>query len=298
MNIFITGAAGMLGTSLLPVLQDCDHTVVATDIRFVDGDIGNLDVRNLGEMLRVISDFKPDLLIHLAAETDLEICEKQVDYAYETNFVGTQNACIVCRDLKIPLVYVSTAGVFDGTKSEPYTEFDTPNPINVYGSSKLQGEKIVREILPEHYIVRAGWMIGGGDRDKKFVQKILAQLDDGVNAIHAVTDRTGTPTYAPAFSRVLEKLIQTSRYGTYHLACKGRASRFEVAREMLRILNRNDVALKPVTSDYFKKEFFAPRPRSEEMRNYVLDLISMNDMPPWPESLDVYLRSHFADRFR
>ena len=288
MKIFVTGAAGMLGTSLLPVLQEREHTVVATDIRFIAGDLGELDVRNLDEMSRMVLDFRPDMLIHLAAETDLEICEKQVDYAYETNFVGTQNACVVCRNLNIPLVYVSTAGVFDGTKPEPYTEFDSPNPINVYGSSKLQGENIVREILPEHYIVRAGWMIGGGDRDKKFVQKIIAQLDDGAKKIHAVTDRTGTPTYAPSFSRILEKLIQTNRYGTYHLACKGRASRFDVAREMLRILNRNDVALKPVTSDFYKEEFFAPRPRSEEMRNYVLDLISMNDMPHWRDSLDIY----------
>jgi len=294
---FVTGAAGMLGTSLLPVLREHEHTIAATDIRFLDDDMGKLDVRNFEEMSRVISDFGPDILYHLAAETNLETCEEQVDYAYETNFVGTQNACMVCRNLGIPLVYVSTAGVFDGTKLEPYTEFDNPNPINVYGSSKLEGEKIVREILPEHYVVRAGWMIGGADRDRKFVHKIMDQLDNGTKTIHAVTDRTGTPTYAPAFSRVLEKLIRTGRYGTYHLACKGRASRFEVAREMLRILNRSDVSIKPVTSDFFKEEFFAPRPRSEEMRNYVLDLISMNDMPHWGESLNTYLQTFFADRF-
>ena len=257
-----------------------------------------LDVRSLEAMSKSISEFKPDMLMHLAAETNLETCEVQVDHAYETNYVGTQNACVVCRELGIPLTYISTAGVFDGTKSEPYTEFDEPSPINVYGASKFQGEKIVRETLPQHYVVRAGWMIGGGDRDKKFVHKIIDQLDDGVDTIHAVTDKTGSPTYAPAFARVLERLIQTGRYGTYHLVCKGRASRFDVAREMLRILNRSDVTVKPVTSDFFKEEFFAPRPRSEEMRNYILGLISMNDMPHWSESLKVYLQTYFADRFR
>jgi len=298
MRILVTGAAGMLGSSLLPVLKDEDHMILSTDINLTGPDMKRLDVRVIEDMMRVAKEFRPEILMHLAAETDLEVCETQRDYAYQENFIGTQNACVVCRELGIPITYISTAGVFDGIKSDPYTEFDKPNPINVYGASKYQGECIVRQTMPEHYIVRAGWMVGGGERDKKFVSKIIAQLNHGAKIIHAVTDRFGTPTYAPAFSIVLEKLMKTKFYGTYHLACKGRASRHDVAAEILRILGRNDVELRAVTSDFFKEEYFAPRPPSEEMRNYLLDLRSMNDMPVWTDALEEYLKKYFKGQFR
>ena len=288
----------MLGSSLVPVLDNHDHSVIPTDIRFTEGRMKRLDVRNLDEMLKMARSAKPDAIVHLAAETDLEECETKIEYAYQENYIGTQNACVACRELSIPLTYVSTAGVFDGTKTEPYTEFDTPNPINVYGDSKFRGEQIVRETVPDHFIVRAGWMIGGGERDKKFVSKIFRQLDAGAKELFAVTDRKGTPTYAPAFSVVLEKIIATKFYGTYHLACKGTATRYDVAAEMLKILGRTDVELHPVQSEFFKNEFFAPRPLSEEMRNFVLDLRSMNDMPDWRTALDEYLKTYFPHEFK
>lgn len=298
MKLLVTGAAGMLGSSLIPVLEKGGHTLLATDIRFLGTDMRNLDVRNIKEVLATSRKFGPDMIIHLAAETDLEVCETKVDYAYQENFVGTQNACVACLELSIPIVYVSTAGVFDGRSKEPYTEFDEPNPINVYGASKLQGERIVREILPNHFIVRAGWMIGGGERDRKFVSKIIKQLETGAKDIYAVSDRFGTPTYAPAFSKVLEKLIRTSYYGTYHLACKGRASRYDVANKILQILGRTDVKIHAVSSDYFKEEYFAPRPVSEEMRNYILELRSMNEVPDWTDALEAYLRTYFPKHFK
>lgn len=297
MRVLVTGAAGMLGTSLVPILIREDHTVLATDINLLSEGVKKLDVRNLEEMLEAAHHFRPHIIAHLAAETDLETCERNAEYAYEENFVGTQNACVVCSELNIPLLYISTAGVFDGTKTEPYTEFDEPRPINVYGASKFQGERIVRETLPWHFIVRAGWMVGGGERDKKFVSKIIRQLESGSKTIHAVTDRYGTPTYAPAFSEIVERLMKTKLFGTYHLACRGRASRYDVAAEILRILGREDIELKPVSSEFFSEEYFAPRPVSEEMRNFVLELRSMNDMPPWKEALEEYLKMHFAEHF-
>jgi dTDP-4-dehydrorhamnose reductase len=298
MRILVTGAAGMLGSSLVPVLKGAEHTVLATDINLTGGITVRLDVRRLGDMLQAAVEFKPHMLMHLAAETDLEICESRADYAYEENFVGTQNACVVCKELGIPLAYISTAGVFDGKKQDPYTEFDAPNPINVYGASKYAGETIIRETIPDHFIVRAGWMVGGGELDKKFVRKIIDQLQGGSKMLHAVTDRYGTPTYAPAFSAVLEKLVRMKLHGTYHLACRGRATRYDVAAEMLRIMGREDVELKPVTSEFFKEQYFAPRPASEEMLNYVLELRKMNDMPHWKDALSEYLRKYFPAQLR
>ena len=298
MKILITGAAGMLGSSLVPELIRHDHTILATDIRFLGPEMKHLDARDGEEMMRIAKKFRPDMLMHLAAETDLEVCETKVDYAYDENFVSTQNAVKVCRELSIPLTYISTAGVFDGKKSEPYTEFDRPNPINVYGTSKYQGEQVVRMTMPNHYILRAGWMIGGGERDKKFVSKIMRQLDEGSRKIYAVRDKMGTPTYAPAFSKMLHKIVRTGYFGTYHLACKGRATRYDVAKHILRTLGRKDVELKAVRSSFFEKEYFAPRPRSEEMRNYILDLRGMNEMPPWEEALEIYLKKYFSSYFK
>jgi len=298
MRILITGAAGMLGSSLVPELKRNDHTVLPTDIRFLGRDMKHLDARDCEEMMRVANKFRPDMLMHLAAETDLEVCETKEDYAYQENYVSTQNAVTVCRVLSIPLTYVSTAGVFDGRKSQPYTEFDVPNPINIYGASKYQGEQIVRMTMPNHFIVRAGWMIGGGERDRKFVSKIMKQLDEGSTMIYAVKDKIGTPTYAPAFSKMLQKIVMTGYFGTYHLACKGRATRYDVARHILETLGRKEVELKAVSSSHFGKDYFAPRPRSEEMRNYVLDLRGMNDMPRWEDALEVYLNRCFSSYFR
>lgn len=298
MKVLVTGAAGMLGTSLLPVLDAAEHGVLATDINHVGGRIQHLDVRDLESMGSTAKKYKPDLLMHLAAETDLEVCETRVDYAYSENYVGTQNACVVSRELDVPLVYISTAGVFDGLKKEPYTEFDAPNPINVYGASKFHGEQIVRQTVPDHYIVRAGWMVGGGERDKKFVSKIVHQIDSGAKTLYAVTDKFGTPTYAPAFSKVLEKLIRSGIHGTYHLACKGRATRFDVAARILSVLRRDDIELKPVSSDHFSKEYFAPRPPSEEMCNYVLALRGADEMPTWEDAIERYVKEHFSKHMR
>lgn len=289
MKILVTGAAGMLGSSLVPVLRDHDYSVLPTDIRFIDGDMKHLDVRDFEEMFRTAQDFKPNILFHLAAETDLEVCETDKEYAYQENFIGTQNAVSVCKRMGIPLVYISTVGVFDGKNPCPYTEFDSPNPINVYGDAKYQGEQIVRMTMPNHFIARAGWMMGGGERDKKFISKILKQINDGAKTIYAVSDRRGTPTYAPAFSKMLVKVIEAQHYGTYHLVCKGEATRYDVAKHILETLERKDVTLKAVNSSYFDKEYFAPRPESEEMRNYILELRGMNDMPRWEDALDDYL---------
>jgi dTDP-4-dehydrorhamnose reductase len=297
MKVLVTGAAGMLGSSLLPVLENEDHDVLATDINHTGERISFLDVRDLDALVGAAESFSPNMIVHLAAETDLEKCESDPDYAYEENFIGTQNACIVCQQLGLPLVYISTAGVFDGTKQTAYTEFDAPNPINVYGMSKFQGEEAVRHLIQRHFIVRAGWMIGGGDRDKKFVRKILDQLESGTTEIYAVSDKLGTPTYAKSFAVILEKLMKTNMYGTYHLTCNGKATRYDVAAEILTILQRDDVKLHEVTSDYFSSTYFAPRPRSEEMRNYLLDLRSMNDMPHWRDALSEYLHESFPDSF-
>lgn len=305
MRVLITGAAGMLASALVPELVVAGHEIVATDIDLHqrepwghDGPrLGYLDVRDRAAVEEAVALLCPDLVVHLAAETNLEACERDRDHAVVTNALGTKHAAVAARRAGVPIAYVSTAGVFDGTKSEPYNELDEPNPINRYGAAKLAGERYVQSLHPEHYIVRAGWMVGGGPgKDHKFVARIIGQLAAGATKIYAVGDKLGTPTYAPDFSRCFERLVTSGSYGLYHLTGLGGGSRFDVARRVLDLLDIADVELVEVASDFFAEEFFARRPRSEVMENLMLGLQGMNGMRPWEDALADYVERFVPQR--
>lgn len=304
MRILITGGAGMLGSSLVPALAQARHELVVTDIDLSNrqpwGDmgptIGRLDVRSRDDIADAFEQVRPEFVLHLAAETSLEISDADPDHGFLTNAIATKYMALACRKAKVPMVYISTAGVFDGTKEGPYTEFDAPNPLNVYGESKWQGEVFVRDILDDHYIIRAGWMVGGGPKkDHKFVARILQQVREGRQVIHAVGDKLGTPTYTPDFAETFLGLIDSDIYGTYHMACGGEGSRYDVAKRILEVLGRVDIELVEVTSDFFAEEFSSVRPYSEIMRNMALDLQGMNTMRPWPIALADYIHTYFPD---
>ena len=292
MRVLITGSAGMLGSAVYPAFVRAGHDVVATDLapRQVGAlPMGTLDVRDHRAVRAAVVTHAPDLVLHLAAETDLEISENDPDHAYLTNTVGTEFVSLVTRDAGIPMVYISTAGVFDGLKDGAYTEFDEARPINVYGRSKYEGELVALRLNPKTYVVRAGWMVGGAQRDHKFVRKMIDQIRAGVTVIHAVDDKLGTPTYTEDFARNLLALIDTGFYGRYHMACVGEGSRYDVAREIVAHAGRTDIDVQRVDSSYFAETYFAPRPRSEIMRNYMLDLHGLNLMRPWDVALREYL---------
>jgi len=288
MKILITGAAGMLGSALCPALIKKNHEIVATDLAPNDG-IEFLDVRDFKKVEETIERIEPDIVMHLAAETDVDRCELEPDHAFRTNTIGTQNVSVVCQKRNIVMVYISTIGVFYGDQFEPYTEFDLPNPINIYGRSKLEGEKIVQSLLNKFYIVRAGWMVGGGStRDKKFVGKIIKKMDE-TNLLKAVNDKIGSPTYTVDFSRCVSDLIDTGYYGLYHCTNKGYCSRFDVAKKIVEIMGRSDVTVEPVSSAFFPLP--ASRARSEMSRNYKLELLGMDKTRNWEDALKDYLCS-------
>ncbi len=285
----------MLGSTLTAMLKSKGISFIASDIDLSPPGTVELDVRDFDAVEKAVSAYAPTLVIHLAAETDVEKCETDQAHAYRTNTIGTQNVAVSCNKHQIPLVYVSTAGVFNGQKTEPYTEFDQPDPVNIYGKSKYQGELIVKDLVPNSFIIRAGWMIGGKERDKKFVGKVIKQLRGGKRKIYAVIDKTGTPTYTQDFCTTLLPLIQTSFWGTYHMACKGNGTRFDVAAHIIKTLRlENRVELIPTDSSHFKEEYPAPRPPSEAMVNQMLDLRGMNNMRSWKDALAEYLNSYYA----
>jgi dTDP-4-dehydrorhamnose reductase len=293
MKVLVTGANGMLGSALCPTLSKSGHHVCATDLQNEDG-IDYLDVTKPGDIEDCVRRFDPDILVHLAAKTDVDSCELNPQESYDVNALGTKNVVEACATTKIPLVFVSTIGVFDGEQTEPYVETDIPNPVNTYGETKLKAEGIVCDSLHDYYIVRAGWMMGGGpSRDKKFVGKIMKQLQTN-NEIMAVTDKFGSPTYAADFSDCLTKLMRTKHYGLYHCTNKGSASRFEVAQSILRYLGREDVRLTPVDSTRFPLP--ARRARSEVSRNSHLESLGLDTMRPWREALYDYVRTLWTPR--
>ena len=283
----ITGANGMLADALWPLLKKKGYEVLPTDINGENG-IVKSDIRSVNEMLGLVKEFHPDIIFHLAAETDVDKCELQPEHAYGTNWHGTENIAQICKELDIEMVYISTGSVFDGEKRDGYTESDKPNPISIYGMSKLRGEEAVQSLLKKYYIVRAGWMIGGHNKDKKFVWKIV-QLLNTKKEISVVTDKTGSPTFTSDFSRGIIDIVGSGKYGVYHCVNKGICTRYDIAVKIAEYLRKKDVVIKPVTSDVFPLP--APRGKSEAMVNNKLAQMGMDNSRPWQDALKEYLKA-------
>jgi dTDP-4-dehydrorhamnose reductase len=297
----------MLGSGLVPAFVAAGHEAVATDIDLgcrqpwgASGPrISRLDVRIWDDVKDAFDQVEPELVCHLAAETSLEYSDANEEHAYATNTLATKFVAMEAGRRDVDLVYISTAGVFDGHKMGPYHEWDAPNPLNTYGKTKYEGELMVERYAPRSYIVRAGWMVGGGTKDHKFVAKIIQQIRAGQPTLYAVGDKLGTPTYVPDFARTLLGLLATGSFGRYHMVCEGGGSRYDVAREILAICGlRDEVRLVEVGSDFFADEYSSIRPRSEIMTNMHLNLQSLNSMRPWELALSEYLRREFGDIVR
>lgn len=291
MEILVTGASGMLAADIVPWLFKANHKVIQTDIKPRTREIEKMDVTKVDDIYRRIEASRPDYVFHLAAETDVDLCEKNPDHAFMVNTLATENIALACQEFNIRLLYISTAGVFSGDKLLPYNEFDVPNPINIYAKSKFQGELVVSGLLSRYFIVRAGWMVGGWELDKKFVYKIVQQVQDGKKELFVVNDKFGSPTFTMDFARNIMKIINTGRYGIYHMANKGTCSRYDMAVKILEFLGiQNEVKINPINSAQFPLP--APRGRSEMLENYKLELLGINDMPHWKESLKVYIKTN------
>jgi dTDP-4-dehydrorhamnose reductase len=302
-RVLVTGCGGMLGNAIYHYFKERCAAVLATDIDVEEDErswLSYLDARDESVMRRTCAEFRPDLLLHLAAATDLEYCELHPKDAEEHCALTTRIAAECAAAHDATLVYISTAGVFDGQKADGlYSEDDPPNPIMVYGRVKLKGEEYARAIGGRCYVVRAGWMVGGGMRnDHKFVRHIVDQLQEGARVIYAVNDKFGTPTYTHDFAMNLFDLLDSGAYGTYHMACQGNGSRFDVAKEIVRLCGADDVEVKPVDSSFFRERFFAPRPRSEMLVNKRLTELNINRMRFWGEALREYLTREYRHIFR
>jgi dTDP-4-dehydrorhamnose reductase len=285
--MFVTGAAGMVGGYVPHVFGDCE--LVLTDL------IGGtaLDVRDRHAVVRAVRDARPDVVLHLAAATDVDRCQTEREWARESNAAGTRYVAEAARDVDAVLVYVSTGSVFSGDKADDYVESDVPGPVNIYAATKLEGERIVAATLSRFFIVRAGWMIGGGAVDSKFVGKMVSLIAEGRTTLRAVSDTRGTPTYAKDLLAGIRRLLPTGRYGLYHLGNAGSCTRYDVACAVVDALGRKDVNVQAVDSSLFPLP--APRPRSEAIRNAALQALGM-EQRPWRDALHEYVTSELAAR--
>jgi dTDP-4-dehydrorhamnose reductase len=288
-RIYIAGSGGMLGEAFYHVFKD-EFVIKCSDIDLNEDWLSYCDFRDYKSYREDVIKFNPNYLFHLGAFTDLEYCEENKDQTYITNTLSVHNAVNIANELSIPILYISTAGIFDG-KKPIYDDWDIPNPLGTYARSKYMAELYVKENIHKHLICRAGWMMGGGaKKDKKFINKLFKKIKNGDKELFIVDDKDGTPTYTHDFAKNVKLLIENECWGLYNMVCGGQTSRYDVARELIDILNlSNHITLTKVSSSYFEAEYFAPRPPSERLINYKLDLLELNIMRDWKVALKEYI---------
>lgn len=289
-KVFIAGGDGMLGSYVKKAFEGSE--ILLTDIT---GNVQYCDVSRYGLVDAVLTPFRPDIIINLAAMTDLEECEKEYNRCIDSNYIGCVNLYKQATKFEIPYVFISTAGVFGGEK-DFYIDDDKPDPLGVYAKSKVLSEEYLQNTgFNNTWVFRAGWMMGGGiKKDKKFVNKFMKQVRDGKKQIHVVDDKLGTPTYCKDFANSIKRhLDEDLPFGLYNMVSKGDASRYDAAIKIKELLNL-DVDIVKVDSNFFKEEYFATRPLSERLINKKLDDMGRNYMRNWDEALTDYLMNDYG----
>lgn len=247
MKVLVTGANGQLGYDVVKLLNNSKYAVFPFDRM-------QMDITNEGIVQQTVEDIKPDVIIHCAAYTNVDGAEKDEVTAYQVNALGTKNIAKAAESVDAKLVYVSTDYVFDGVANRPYEVDDLTNPLNNYGKTKLAGEKFVKEILDKYFIVRTAWVFGINGNN--FVKTML-RLGKENGEVRVVSDQIGSPTYTVDLAEILVEMINTDKYGIYHVTNSGECSWYEFATEIFKQAGL-DVKVHPITTDQY--ETLAKRP--------------------------------------
>ncbi|MBD0379704.1 dTDP-4-dehydrorhamnose reductase [Paenibacillus sedimenti] len=276
MKILVTGANGQLGKDLIKLLaKDNDVYGLGRD---------QLDITNEKQCNQVIGELQPEVIIHSAAYTAVDLAETEEDLAYKINAFGTRNIAVAAEKINAKLCYISTDYVFDGTGSKPYREFDNTNPQSVYGKSKRAGEQFVQTLTTRYFIVRTSWVYGLFGAN--FVKTMLKLAQDR-DMLKVVSDQVGSPTYTVDLVNFLEQLVQTEQYGIYHASNAGFCSWFEFACAIFEESGLQ-TRVEPCTTEDFPRP--APRPRYSVMEHISIRANGFDDLRPWREGLKVFLK--------
>lgn len=276
-RVVIFGAKGLTGRALWEVLSET-YDVVGLDREEVD-------VTSYGAVKKALKELAPQVVIDAAGYSDVDACERRSQLAFAINAEGAKNVAKASSLVKAKVVYISSDYVFDGKKGLPYTEEDQPNPLNVYGESKLLGEKYVQDHSDDYLIIRTQWLFGPHGRN--FVDTILDLAEEGRERIEVVDDIKGSPTYTLDLARAVAELLRRDAYGIYHVSNSGQCSWFEFAKEILRQVGKDKVELVPISSADLTRP--ARRPIYAVLSKDKLEKETGLKMRPWQEALADYL---------
>lgn len=262
MKIYLTGSKGMLGSYCLEQLSQKNYQVVAAQR-------DSFDLNSPEGCYNEIMKQSPNIVIHLAAETNVDLCETNPAHAALFNSLSTEAIAKAAAQINARIVYISTSNVFGNEGRQSYNELDLPHPVNYYGKSKLLGENLIKKHCPiNHLIIRSGWMIGGGkDKDHKFVGKIVQQIKSGADSLTAVDDKFGSITPASQLAEFISWALEENLTGTYHYASKGSVSRFQIAKFAADLIGFKGKVV-PVKSCCYP--LAAPRPVFETIESVLL----------------------------
>lgn len=286
MHVVVIGSTGQLGSDLIPQLKLAGHHVSALTHQ-------DIDVTEYASVRHALDPLRPSVVINTAAYHRVDDAEDHPELAMAVNAVGVRHLAVACRELDATLVHLSTDYIFSGTKGRPYVESDPPDPLNVYGVSKVAGELVLRALWPKHVIVRTSGLYGVAGSSGKggnFVESML-QLAAAGRPIRVVNDQTFTPTSTSALARQLTTLLHAGTPGTYHATCQGACTWYEFAAEIFRCSGLNPSCAAQTTAERGAR---AARPPYSVLENAALTHAGIDQMPPWQEALREYLRSRTA----
>lgn len=252
-KILVTGANGMLGQDLCPMLEDEGYEVIETDIH-------NFDITDGIQIKKFLAKEKPNFIIHCAAYTNVDKAEEDIKTARLINTIGTTNLAKACAEFDITLVYISTDYIFNGQSTKPYLPTDKPDPLNNYGLTKYEGEEAIKKYCSKYFITRTSWLYGV--HGKNFVETMISLADK--QELKVVNDQVGCPTWTVELANGIIKLLKTNNYGIYHICGSGSTSWYGFAKEIFKLMNL-DVNLKPCTTEEFARP--AKRPAYSILEN-------------------------------
>lgn len=277
MKVLVTGVKGQLGYDVVKDLEKRGHQPIG-----VDRD--EMDLMDNEAIRTFIMNLKPEAIIHCAAYTAVDKAEEEVETCYQINAEAVKVISECAKELDVKLIYISTDYVFDGTKEGEYVETDLPNPINVYGASKLKGEQCVQTLLEKYYIVRISWVFGvNGNNFIKTMRRLGSERDE----LNIINDQVGSPTYTADLAPLLVDMMETDKYGIYHATNEETCSWYEFANEIFK-QSGIEVKTNPITTDQYPTA--AKRPMNSRMSKAKLKANGFNLLPTWQEALAHYLK--------
>lgn len=278
MKILVTGIKGQLGYDVVQEGEIQGFEMIGTDV-------DSMDITDAGQVRKVIDSCKPDAVVHCAAYTAVDAAEEYSEICRKINADGTRNIAEICRTMNIPMMYFSTDYIFDGQGENFWKEEDPKAPLNVYGQTKYEGELAVQELIDKYFILRISWVFGVNGSN--FIKTML-RLGKERGAVSVVADQIGTPTYTQDLAKLVIDMIQTEKYGVYHVTNGGLCSWYEFACEIFKQAGM-DVKVTPVTSAEYPAK--AKRPFNSRMSKNKLKASGFSMLPDWKDALERYLKA-------